>query len=97
MALTRCPECGKEISEQAQTCPHCGNPLRPVVVEKTSKHWKVAKLISWVVLVGGGYLFLRGYGLGGWNNPMTGLGFTLAFGGFVSLLVAKFGAWWNHR
>ena len=24
MALTRCPECRKKISESAQFCPHCG-------------------------------------------------------------------------
>jgi len=24
MALTKCQECGKDISTTAQTCPHCG-------------------------------------------------------------------------
>ena len=24
MALIKCPECQKEISEQVKTCPHCG-------------------------------------------------------------------------
>ncbi len=24
MALTRCPECRKKISESAQICPNCG-------------------------------------------------------------------------
>jgi len=28
MALMICPECGKEISESAVTCPFCGYPLR---------------------------------------------------------------------
>ena len=27
MALVGCPECKKEISEQAPICPHCGHPL----------------------------------------------------------------------
>lgn len=26
MALITCKECGKEISENAISCPHCGNP-----------------------------------------------------------------------
>ena len=26
MALIRCPECGKKVSDQAPACPHCGNP-----------------------------------------------------------------------
>ncbi len=27
MALTRCPECRKKVSESAETCPHCGYSL----------------------------------------------------------------------
>lgn len=26
MALRPCPECGKEVSDKAPTCPHCGAP-----------------------------------------------------------------------
>ena len=28
MALIKCPECGKEISDQAEFCPHCGYPIK---------------------------------------------------------------------
>ena len=28
MALIKCPECGKEISDKAQKCIHCGYPLK---------------------------------------------------------------------
>ena len=28
MALHECPECDKSVSSEAQTCPHCGCPLR---------------------------------------------------------------------
>ena len=27
MSLIQCPECGKEISDKAFTCPNCGNPM----------------------------------------------------------------------
>lgn len=27
MAMINCPECGKEISDQATTCPNCGKPI----------------------------------------------------------------------
>ena len=27
MALIRCPECNKEISDKADACPHCGFPI----------------------------------------------------------------------
>ncbi|MAX27016.1 MAG: hypothetical protein CMJ19_21180 [Phycisphaeraceae bacterium] len=26
--MRECPSCGREVSEQAHTCPHCGQPLR---------------------------------------------------------------------
>lgn len=26
MALINCQECGREVSDQAKTCPHCGAP-----------------------------------------------------------------------
>lgn len=26
MALIKCPECGKEISDKAAACPNCGCP-----------------------------------------------------------------------
>ncbi len=28
MALIRCPECQREVSDQAMACPHCGYPIR---------------------------------------------------------------------
>lgn len=29
MALIKCPECGKEVSDKAEVCIHCGYPLKP--------------------------------------------------------------------
>ena len=28
MALIKCPECGKEISDKAENCIHCGFPIK---------------------------------------------------------------------
>ncbi|MDD6070150.1 MAG: zinc-ribbon domain-containing protein, partial [Clostridiales bacterium] len=28
MALIKCPECGKEISDKSSQCNHCGYPLK---------------------------------------------------------------------
>ena len=28
MSLIKCPDCGKEISSHAESCPHCGYPLK---------------------------------------------------------------------
>ncbi len=27
MALIACPECNKQVSDQAPACPHCGFPI----------------------------------------------------------------------
>lgn len=32
MSLVKCPECGKEISDKAKECIHCGYPINPEVV-----------------------------------------------------------------
>ena len=29
MALTTCPDCGRQLSDRAYACPGCGHPLRP--------------------------------------------------------------------
>ena len=30
MALIKCPECGRQVSDQAAACPECGCPIRKV-------------------------------------------------------------------
>lgn len=36
MALITCPDCGKQISEQAASCIHCGRPLKSDLVGQPS-------------------------------------------------------------
>ncbi|WP_278974864.1 zinc ribbon domain-containing protein [Alistipes finegoldii] len=33
MSLVKCPECGKEISNQAASCPNCGMPMQQATVK----------------------------------------------------------------
>lgn len=35
MALIKCPECGKEISDLAKACPSCGCPVHSGSVDET--------------------------------------------------------------
>lgn len=35
MALIDCPECGNEVSEQADSCPKCGYPINETTDEQT--------------------------------------------------------------
>ena len=60
MALTKCKECGKEISSNAVNCPGCGNPLTqssPATKETMTweKFWekekKFFKILGVIVLV----------------------------------------------
>lgn len=39
MALIKCPECGKGVSDRAKSCPSCGYPTNP-----PARPWKM-KLI----------------------------------------------------
>lgn len=32
MAMIRCPECGKEVSNLAETCPNCGFPIAKEII-----------------------------------------------------------------
>src|SRR5579859_7521420 len=59
MALTTCPDCGREVSTAAPACPHCGRPNGPVVAapqpqaqataaEETLWHGSP----SWLLLIG---------------------------------------------
>ena len=32
MTLILCPECKREISDQANTCPHCGFPIEKLEI-----------------------------------------------------------------
>lgn len=43
MVLINCPECGMEISNEADACSNCGYPLHPVIItqrEKEKFKWK---------------------------------------------------------
>lgn len=36
MAMIRCPECGKEVSNLAETCPNCGYPVAKEIISDDS-------------------------------------------------------------
>lgn len=36
MALIKCPECGREVSSEAPTCPHCGYQLKKTTYSSSS-------------------------------------------------------------
>lgn len=38
MALKKCPECSHDVSENAHTCPSCGQPLHPTTKRKSASN-----------------------------------------------------------
>ena len=49
MALIKCPECGKEVSTAATSCPHCGYPLKRTQGNHTQEIYPKPKNPSWVL------------------------------------------------
>jgi hypothetical protein len=50
MALVDCPECSKQISTAASSCPHCGHPLRKANPEPQFIAWRKRLLTRYRVL-----------------------------------------------
>lgn len=51
MALIKCPECGKEISDTAKSCPNCGYSLKVKKGKVTKKHAIIGITIIAVIIV----------------------------------------------
>ena len=63
MALIKCPECGKEISDKSNACIHCGCPIQIQKTEsklliKALKHPNEEKIIGYGRLIGDGICFV---------------------------------------
>jgi len=54
MALLPCPECKKDVSDRAPTCPHCGYPLMARGPARGKMTLVVAVVLVAAALVGGG-------------------------------------------
>jgi hypothetical protein len=47
MALIKCSECDSEISENAVSCPKCGNPIKP---DNTIRNQPIKKPFRWQIV-----------------------------------------------
>ena len=45
MALIKCPECGREVSDRAPACVHCGFPLGEVITETPLSEGVLKKVV----------------------------------------------------
>lgn len=69
MALIKCPECGKKISDMAESCPHCGMPTSEIKAAATISTnqpkkkngmptWLSALIITGSIILIGGIMLL---------------------------------------
>lgn len=109
MALIKCPECGKQVSDTASNCPHCGAPIsndaianlgagaQLTTIQGTSK--KLKKEIIWsAILFWGGMLWT----IASAQNPVEGEepsslpGVTMVIGLFWYISI-RARIWWHHK
>lgn len=51
MALINCPECGKEISDTASKCPHCGYVLKSIIKNISGNKKKLMATTVVIIIV----------------------------------------------
>ena len=92
MALIKCIECGKEISDKAEMCPSCGNPVQtlvqtaPIEIERTNKRWKKKRLWGFTLFIIGLITMTQSASLGI---------FIILIAIFIGI-IANVGAWWTN-
>lgn len=100
MVIIKCPECGNEVSDQAEKCPKCGiniawQPIsQPVqTIELTSKKYKSRQVVLRFAIIAGIILLLSLKS----DDQFWIVGWILILGGLIWLIVVKIEIWWNNR
>ena len=101
MALIPCPECKREVSTLAVSCPHCGTPVvnfrlvspdkeTVVTTQLTNKRYKLQRLVALALAVIGWVIIIfgpPGSGVAGLILLIVSIGWGIV----VSIL-----NWWHH-
>ena len=101
MALIPCPECKREVSTLAVSCPHCGTPVvnfrlvspdkeTVVTTQLTSKRYKLQRLVALTLAVIGWVIIIfgpPGSGVAGLILLIVSIGWSIV----VCILI-----WWHH-
>lgn len=98
MELIACEACGNLVSDEALSCPRCGQPFvdsedNIITTQRTLKRWKLLKAMSWVFIIIFGWFFLNGLAEG--NELRIWVGFSMAFIFIIVLIISKIGSWWS--
>lgn len=104
MALIKCPDCERQVSDQAPACPSCGRPMASSMVigtekpiELTSKRFKKISLVAAGLVLCGVVMVVEGRSPTGERNPMAGFGGLLVIAGVVTYVVNRVRIWWHHK
>lgn len=96
MALIICRECGKQISDTAETCPNCGYKNFTSTVVITNPYNGKKNIVLGKIMVIVGLIFLL---IGSLNTltALVGLGVLILIIGVIILSVGRFQHWWHWR
>lgn len=107
MALIRCPECDREVSDKAANCIGCGSPLgasraefgsigkRVSTIEETSKSLK--KHIIWAAVLFWGGLILTFPAAESESTALFTASSLCVTAGFFWWLTTRIRIWWHHK
>lgn len=106
MAMIRCKECKKWISDKAESCPNCGAPARVRLdvfseqqvqtIQKTAKRWKGQMVLAVLVAMVGIILLAVSVSAEDAESPRFIIGAVCVPIGVFWFFVARIVAWWHH-
>lgn len=107
MAITKCPECGKDVSDQAEKCIHCGFPLTVkkgkkkgkdvTTIEFTKKKYKL-QLFFCVTLIAIGIIIeiASTEAIAQPQSFVNNFGTVFILAGLIWYVILRIIIWWHH-
>ena len=113
MALINCSECGRQVSDKAESCPQCGAPIASALeteaagaklrtIQQAGKRLKthifISAVLFWVGIVGV-IVVAQSASRGGVppSPVVTMVAITMIFAGLVWYAVTKLRVWWRNK
>ena len=92
MALIKCPDCKREVSDTSDKCIHCGHIfIESQLIEKTSKDLKKQQIFCiFLFFVSTIMLFSE-------NNTILVWGILMGIATVIWAIVIKIQTWWRHE
>jgi len=99
MALIKCSECGRDVSDSASSCPNCGHPISQIngnsvqtdSAPRKIKKYRVGFLIFVPMFFVGAVLALAWWLSG--SDGQFGFGIFIAGVGFVGMIISAIMSW----